>query len=132
MNALVRPSHYGAFHFIWPTRVPPDLVPPRRTESPDLPGLAPADVVGPICESGDFLALDRSLPQVTPGALLAVFGAGAYGISMASRYNAMPLPPEVLVDADRATLIRRRETYEDLVAHEREPEPVAIRPEWGA
>ena len=76
------------------------------------------DVVGPICESGDFLALDRMLPPVKRGDLLAVFTTGAYGMVMASHYNSMPLPAEVLVEGDQARLIRRRETYDDLVAHE--------------
>ena len=77
------------------------------------------DVVGPICESGDFLAIDRPLPPLKRGDLLAVFTAGAYGMVMASRYNSMPLPAEVMVDGDRAQLIRQRETYDDLIAHER-------------
>ena len=84
----------------------------------DVPGLVPMDVVGPICESGDFLALDRPLPSLKRGDLLAVFSTGAYGMAMASRYNSMPLPAEVLVDGDQSELIRRRETYEDLTMHE--------------
>lgn len=121
MNDLLRPSHYGSFHFIWPCKVPPQFVPARRSEKPDMPGLIPVDVVGPICESGDFLALDRSLPPVQRGDLLAVFTTGAYGMTMASRYNSMPLPAEVMVDGSGATLVRRRETYDDLTAHEMEP-----------
>lgn len=119
MHTLVRPSLYGAFHFIWPASVSPAHEPPRREESPDLPGLEKTDVVGPICESGDFLAKGRALPVVARGDLLAVFAAGAYGMSMASRYNSHPLPAEVLVEGSRARLIRRRETHDDLVAHER-------------
>jgi len=119
MNALLRPSHYDAFHFIWPAEPPAGFVPARRTADPGLPGLVPVDVVGPLCETGDYLALDRPLPPVKRGDLLAVFTAGAYGMSMASRYNSSPLPAEVLVDGDRLTVVRRRETYEDLVAHER-------------
>ncbi|MHC4652766.1 MAG: diaminopimelate decarboxylase [Planctomycetota bacterium] len=107
MNTLLRPSHYGAFHFIWPC-------------------LQPADVVGPICETGDFLAEDRLLPPVKRGDLLAVFSTGAYGMVMASRYNSMPLPAEVMVDAGAATLVRRREQYDDLTAHESEPEPLLV------
>jgi diaminopimelate decarboxylase len=76
--------------------------------------------VGPICESADFLCQDRMLPPVARGDVLAVFTAGAYGMSMASRYNSHPLPAEVLVDGERATVIRRRETYAELVEHERE------------
>ena len=118
MNALIRPSHYGSFHFIWPAKVAAAHVPVQRSEKMDLPGLAPVDVVGPICESGDFLALDRPLPTVQRGDLLAVFTAGAYGMVMASRYNSVPLPAETLVDGSRVTLARRRETYDDLTSHE--------------
>jgi diaminopimelate decarboxylase len=121
MNDLIRPSHYGSFHFIWPAKVASGFAPGRRAEQMGMDGLAPVDVVGPICESGDFLALDRSLPPVKRGDLLAVFAAGAYGMVMASRYNSMPLPAEVMVDADRLTLVRRRESYDDLTAHEMEP-----------
>lgn len=127
MNVLLRPSHYEAFHFIWPVSVQPEHVPPRRDRGMALPGLIPVDVVGPICETGDFLAIDRPLPPIKRGDLLAVFSAGAYGMVMASRYNSMPLPPEVLVEDDRATLIRRRETYDDLVAHEHDPEPLDMQ-----
>lgn len=119
MNALLRPSHYDAFHFIWPTDPDPAFVPARRAADPGMPGLTPVDVVGPLCETGDYLALDRSLPPVRRGDLLAVFTAGAYGMSMASRYNSSPLPAEVLVRGDRFDLVRRRESLEDLVAHER-------------
>jgi diaminopimelate decarboxylase len=76
------------------------------------------DVVGPICESGDFLALDRPIPRVEPGELLAVGTAGAYGFSMASTYNARPRPAEVLVAGGQHRLIRRRETHADLVRGE--------------
>jgi diaminopimelate decarboxylase len=119
MNVLLRPSHYDAFHFIWPAEPAPGFVPARRTQDPGIPGLVPVDVVGPLCETGDYLALDRPLPPVRRGDLLAVFTAGAYGMSMASRYNSSPLPAEVLVEGDRMSVVRRRETYEDLVAHER-------------
>ncbi len=115
MQTLVRPALYGSFHFIWPARVGPGFVPTRRTERPEMPGLVACDVVGPICESSDFLAKDRLLPDVEPGALLTVFGAGAYGMSMASRYNSHPLPAEVLVEGREARLIRRRETISDLI-----------------
>lgn len=118
MHTLLRPSHYEAFHFMWPTTPRDGLVPPRRAKELDLPGLAPVDVVGPICETGDFLALDRPLPPMVRGDRLAVFSAGAYGMSMASRYNSMPLPAEVMVDGDAWRVIRRREQYEDLIAHE--------------
>lgn len=127
MNALIRPCHYDAFHFIWPARVKPEHVPAKRAKEMDLPGLITADVVGPICESGDFLAKDRKLPAVERGDLLAVYTAGAYGMVMASRYNSMPLPAEVLVDGDTAMIIRERETWDDLIAHEQKAGvPVAV------
>ncbi len=119
MNTLIRPSHYGSFHFIWPAKVEQRFVPRGRKEKMEMDGLIPMDVVGPVCESGDFLAIDRPLPSVKRGDLLAVFTAGAYGMVMASRYNSMPLPAEVMVDGERATLIRQRESYDDLIAHER-------------
>lgn len=124
MNALIRPCHYGSFHFIWPVNVAPQFVPAKRAREMGMGGLTPVDVVGPICESGDFLAQDRPLPPVKRGDLLGVFTAGAYGMVMASRYNASPLPAEVLVDGSRVTVIRERETYDDLIAHERSPRVV--------
>ena len=84
-----------------------------------MEGLRAQDIVGPLCESGDFLAVDRAMPPLARGDLLAVFTAGAYGMSMASRYNSSPLPAEVLVSGNRVELIRRRETVDDLVEHER-------------
>jgi diaminopimelate decarboxylase len=80
------------------------------------------DVVGPICETGDYLAQDRPLPHVKRGDLLAVFGAGAYAMAMASNYNSQPRPAEVLVSNDTFRVVRRRETYEDLVRGEVEAE----------
>ncbi len=118
MNTLLRPSHYEAFHFIWPAEPKPGFVPARRSEKPEMPGLLSVDVVGPICETGDFLALDRAMPPVERGDLLAIFTAGAYGMAMASRYNSVPLPAEVLVHGDTFEVVRRRESYADLVAHE--------------
>jgi diaminopimelate decarboxylase len=118
MHTLVRPALYEAFHFIWPVSVAPQHEPGARVERPDLPALEACDVVGPICETGDFLAKDRPLPPVARGDLLCVFTAGAYGMSMASRYNSHPLPAEVLVDGSEARVVRRRESYADLVAHE--------------
>jgi diaminopimelate decarboxylase len=125
MNALLRPSHYDAFHFLWPVEPRDGLVPPRRGLETGLTGLQTCDVVGPLCETGDYLALDRALPPLREGDLLAAFTAGAYGMSMASRYNAQPLPAEVLVDGRQATLVRRRESLDDLLAHERDPTPLA-------
>ncbi|MBL8764827.1 MAG: diaminopimelate decarboxylase [Phycisphaerae bacterium] len=124
MHTLIRPALYGSFHFVWPAAVAPQHEPPRRAERLDLPGLEPCDVVGPVCESADFLARERPLPPLARGDLLAVFSAGAYGMSMASRYNSHPLPAEVLIDGSRARIIRRRESPEDLTLHEIEPEDV--------
>lgn len=119
MNALIRPALYDAFHFLWPVRVDPRQSPPERRVDLDLPALAPVDVVGPICESGDFLARDRRLPVLRPGDTVAVFGAGAYGMSMASNYNDQPLPAEVMVDQDQATLVRARQSIAQMFEHER-------------
>jgi len=109
MNDLVRPSLYGSYHHIQP------VVDQRR---PQLT----ADVVGPICETGDFIARDRSLPQVKPGELLAVMSAGAYGFAMSSNYNSRPRAPEILVRDDKFEVIRSRETYDDLLKGERIPD----------
>jgi len=107
MNDLVRPSFYGSFHDI---RAVDETA---RTRAPET-----VDVVGPICESGDFLAKDRELPRVDQDELVALMSAGAYGFAMASNYNTRPRAAEVLVDGSRYTIVRRRETYEDLVAGE--------------
>ncbi len=121
MNDLLRPSLYGSYHFIWPTRVNEAHAPPAvRTDAAKLDNLAAVDVVGPVCESGDFFAKDRPLPPLARGGRLAIFSAGAYGFVMASQYNARPRPAEVLVSGDTYRVIRRRETYDDLVAHERD------------
>jgi len=120
MNHLIRPALYGSYHHIWPVEPGEDFAPPQRTCDEPMPGTEVVDVVGPICESGDFLGKGRHLPPVARGDLLAVFGAGAYGMTMASEYNSFPRPAEVLVEGDRPRLIRRRGTYEDLVAPERE------------
>lgn len=105
MNDLLRPALYKAHHRL------AEVTPQGRAESE-------VDVVGPVCETGDFLAQSRMLPTVKPGELLAVFSAGAYGFAMASQYNSRPRAAEVLVDRDQAQLVRKRETYEDLVALE--------------
>jgi diaminopimelate decarboxylase len=106
MNDLIRPALYGSYQAIRP-------VSDKKAET------IVADVVGPICESGDYLAQARDLPPVQRGDLLAVFTAGAYGFAMSSNYNNRPRVPEVLVDGDSYKVIRRRETLEDLVALER-------------
>ncbi len=119
MNDLIRPTLYDSYHFIWPVK--PDaanVLDSRREERKPANGEI-VDVVGPICESGDYLAKDRPLPRTERGDLLAVFTAGAYGFAMSSNYNNRPRLPEVLVDGDSYRIIRRRETYEDLVAPER-------------
>jgi diaminopimelate decarboxylase len=110
MNDLIRPSLYGAYHAILP-------VEESRTQAEPVV----VDVVGPVCESGDFLAKDRALPPVAPGDLLAVMSAGAYGFSMASNYNSRPLAAEVLVRGDEFFVIRERQTVEDLIRGERVP-----------
>jgi diaminopimelate decarboxylase len=110
MTELLRPSHYGAFH-----RIEAAQAREERTR---------ADVVGPVCESGDFLALDRDIEDVQPGDLLVVYDVGAYGSVMASTYNSRPRAAEVLVDGDRFAVITARERYEDLVARE------VLEPSW--
>ena len=104
MNDLLRPSHYNAYHAIAAVR-------------PDG-GRVVADVVGPVCESGDFFALGREVDDVKPGELLVIRSSGAYGYSMASTYNSRPRPVEVLVDEGRFAVITERERYEDIVARE--------------
>jgi diaminopimelate decarboxylase len=104
MTDLLRPSHYNAFHRI-------DAVKPTGRTTV-------ADVVGPICESGDFLALDRQIDDAQPGDLLAVQSTGAYGFVMSSNYNSRPRAPEVLVDGDRFAVVTRRESYQDLTRNE--------------
>jgi diaminopimelate decarboxylase len=121
MHHMIRPTLYDAFQFLWPTWVDAAQTPSSRTPDLDLPGLVNCDVVGPICESGDWLALNRALPPMQRGGRLAVFGAGAYGMTMSSQYNAMCRPPEILVEGDTYRTIRRRETYRDLLAGELEP-----------
>jgi diaminopimelate decarboxylase len=106
MNDLVRPSLYGSFHNI------KEVAPKGRQ-------VLNVDVVGPICESGDFLARDRDIPAVEAGELLSVFSAGAYGFTMSSNYNSRPRAAEVLVDGDKVVLARKRETYDDLIALEK-------------
>jgi diaminopimelate decarboxylase len=118
MNDLIRPTLYDSFHRIWPVEPASGFPAPPEDYEAEIPGTVANDVVGPICESGDFLARDRRLPPVGPGELLATFSAGAYGMSMSSNYNGRPRAAEVLVDGDHYQLIRRRETYEDLVRPE--------------
>jgi diaminopimelate decarboxylase len=119
MNDLIRPPLYDAFHFIWPAKVTPSLIPPKKFRYLNMEGTEQVDVVGPICEGADFFAKDRPLPPVNRGDLISIFTAGAYGYTMSSNYNARPLLPEVLVDGDDFTIIRRRQTYDDLIAQEK-------------
>ncbi|MBX3301202.1 MAG: diaminopimelate decarboxylase [Nitrospira sp.] len=110
MNDLIRPSLYEAYHEVLPVNEEAG----RRTKQT-------VDIVGPVCESGDFLAKDRSLPVVKPGELLAVMSAGAYGFVMASNYNSRPRVPEVLVREGSFHVIREREQYQDLIKGEQIP-----------
>lgn len=110
MTELIRVSHYDAYHHIEPVE--------------PATGEIVADVVGPVCESGDFLGVDRTLPDVQPGALMVVHTVGAYGAAMASRYNGRPFAAEVLVDGARFTVVTEREDYEALVRQE------VVSPQW--
>jgi diaminopimelate decarboxylase len=118
MNDLIRPTLYDAYHFIWPVKPDVKNIPAARDEDLKPIDGETVDIVGPICESGDYLAKNRVLPQTKRGDLLAVFTAGAYGFAMSSNYNNRPRAAEVLVDGDQFTVIRRRETYDDLIALE--------------
>ena len=108
MNDLIRPALYGSYQAIRP-------VVERKGE------MIVADVVGPICESGDFFAKDREIPRPQEGDLLAVMSAGAYGFTMSSNYNSRPRAPEILVDGDNFHVVRKRESFEDLVSGETIP-----------
>lgn len=124
MNDLIRPAFYEAYHLIWPTAtaVPPLRASTSRSVNSKTPTaeLMHADIVGPVCESSDCFAKDRAIPMVKRGEKLALFSAGAYGFTMASTYNSRPRPAEVLVEGDAWRVIRRRETWDDLVALESE------------
>jgi diaminopimelate decarboxylase len=110
MNDLIRPALYHGYHEIVP-------VEEGRGDSLNRP-LEKIDIVGPVCESGDFFALDREMPKLREGDLLAIMSAGAYGFVMASTYNSRPLPAEALVHGDKITLIRNRQTWDDLIRGE--------------
>src|SRR5579871_624330 len=118
MSDLIRPTLYDSFHRIWPVAPAAGVPAPPEDYEVEIPGTSKSDVVGPVCESGDYLAKDRRLPSVQRGDLLATFSAGAYGMVMSSNYNSRPRAAEVLVDGQNHRLIRRRETYEDLVRPE--------------
>jgi diaminopimelate decarboxylase len=108
MNDLIRPALYGAFHEIVPVRLAIGESPKKQT----------IDIVGPVCETGDFFARDRELPAVEEGDLVAILDAGAYGMVLASNYNTRPRPAEVLVSGKSSKVIRRREKIPDLLRHE--------------
>jgi diaminopimelate decarboxylase len=105
MNDLIRPALYGSYH---------EIVPVHKSGN----GMAKIDIVGPVCETGDFFAQEREMPTVRAGDLLAIMSAGAYGFVMASNYNSRPLPAEALVRGDWLTLIRERQTFDDLIRGE--------------
>ncbi|WP_321334298.1 diaminopimelate decarboxylase [Breoghania sp.] len=111
MNDLVRPTLYEAWHEIGPVKEP----------APDAPRMV-ADIVGPVCETGDYLGHDRDLPELASGDLLAVYSAGAYGAVQSSTYNSRRLVPEVMVNGDTFAVIRPRPSYEDLIALDRVPD----------
>jgi diaminopimelate decarboxylase len=110
MNDLIRPALYHSYH---------EIVPCRASVSDA--GTEKIDIVGPVCESGDFFALDRKMPEVHQGDLLSIMSAGAYGFVMASNYNSRPLPSEALVRGEKFALIRKQQTWEDLVHDEIDP-----------
>ncbi len=108
MNDLIRPALYGAYH---------EIVPVVQSEA-STAKMEAIDVVGPVCESGDFFARDRDLPRVEEGDLLAILDVGAYGMALASNYNSRPRPAEILVRGKSAKVIRRRETVRELYSAE--------------
>jgi diaminopimelate decarboxylase len=116
MNDLIRPALYHSYHEIVP--VDEAITSTRKSTSEKRETI---DIVGPVCESGDFFALDREMPEVDEGDLLAIMSAGAYGFVMASNYNSRPLPAEALVRGDKFALIRKRQSTEDLVRDEVDP-----------
>jgi diaminopimelate decarboxylase len=111
MNDLIRPTLYEAFHDVWPVRQ-------------ELAGREPVlqDIVGPVCESGDYLAVGRELPPFGAGDLMAFMSAGAYGAVMSSTYNSRLLVPEVLVDGTNFAIVRPRQTFDDLIGLDRLPD----------
>jgi len=111
MNDLIRPTLYEAHHDILPVK-----------ESPPGASLILADVVGPVCESGDFLALDRGMAEPAPGDLLAVMTAGAYGAVQAGTYNTRPLVAEAMVNGDRFAVVRPRLAVDAIIALDRLPD----------
>jgi diaminopimelate decarboxylase len=112
MNDLIRPALYQSYH---------EIVPVEEPSTSTSKSSEKIDIVGPVCESGDFFALDREMPELHEGDLLAIMSAGAYGFAMASNYNSRPLSAEALVRGDQLALIRKRQTWQDLVRGEIDP-----------
>jgi diaminopimelate decarboxylase len=112
MNDLIRPALYHSYHEVVPVKEPSTSKSKNRNKTEKI------DIVGPVCESGDFFALDREMPELHEGDLLAIMSAGAYGFVMASNYNSRPLPAEALIRGDKFVLIHKRQTWEDLVRDE--------------
>lgn len=110
MNDLIRPALYQGHH---------DIIPVKEPDSAETQAV---DIVGPVCESGDFFAQDRELPPLNQGDLIAVLSAGAYGFVMASNYNSRPFPAEILIDGEKSHVIRKRQSFDDLIAGEEIPE----------
>ena len=117
MNDLIRPALYHSYHEIVPVKQPITSMSKSKNRTEKV------DIVGPVCESGDFFALDREMPELHEGDLLAIMSAGAYGLTMASNYNSRPLAAEAMVRGDKFALIRQRQTWEDLVHGE-------VKPNW--
>jgi diaminopimelate decarboxylase len=109
MNDLIRPALYQSYH---------EIVPVKQPNTEKERKISKIDIVGPVCESGDFFALGREMPEVHEGDLLAIMSAGAYGFVMASNYNSRPLPAEALVRGDKFAPIRKRQTWGDLIREE--------------
>ena len=122
MNDLIRPALYDSFHRIWPVSTTVQMAeieePDEKPSTNGTNDLEIVDVVGPVCESSDVFAKDRGLPVVNENDFVAIFSAGAYGFTMSSPYNSRPRPCEVLVNGDKFDIIRKRETYDDLIALE--------------
>jgi diaminopimelate decarboxylase len=125
MNDLIRPALYQSYHEIVPCRASVSEADSSISTSKSTIKTEKIDIVGPVCESGDFFALDREMPELHEGDLLAIMSTGAYGFVMASNYNSRPLPAEVLVRGDKFALIRKRQTWEDLVREE-------VQPSWSS
>jgi diaminopimelate decarboxylase len=122
MNDLIRPALYQGYHEIVPVNASGGRgsLPSSQDDTEVVPPLEKIDVVGPVCESGDFFAQDREMPPLREGDLLAIMSAGAYGFVMASNYNSRAMPAEVMVSGDKSVLVRERQTYADLVRGERD------------